>query len=61
MTKQEVQEFIERMQEAGDDWTEEDVVRVYGKKSLEEATATRLHELELMADILVKATIAANK
>ena len=61
MTKQEVQEFIERMQEAGDDWTKEQVMREYGDTSLEEATATRLHELEMMADILVTATLAANK
>ena len=61
MTKQEVQEFIERMQEAGDDWTEEQVMREYGDTSLEEATATRLQELEMMADILVTATLAANK
>ena len=45
MTKQEIQEFIERMQEAGDDWTEEQVTREYGDTSLEEATATRLQEL----------------
>lgn len=61
MTKQEAQEFIERMQEAGDDWTEEQVMREYGDTSLEEATTTRLHELELMADISVTATLAANK
>ena len=59
MTKQEIQEFIERMQEAGDDWTEEQVTREYGDTSLEEATG--LHELEMMADILVTATLAANK
>ena len=61
MTKQEAQEFIERMQEAGDDWTEEQVMDVYGNMSLHDATATRLHELEMMADILVTATLAANK
>lgn len=61
MTKQEAQEFIERMQEAGDDWTEEQVMREYGDVSLEEATSTRLQELETMADILVTATLAANK
>lgn len=61
MTKQEIQEFIERMQEAGDDWTEEQVMRTYGDMTLEDALATRYHELELMADILVKATLAANK
>lgn len=61
MTKQEAQEFIERMQEAGDDWTEEQVMKEYGDVSLEEATSTRLQELETMADILVTATLAANK
>lgn len=61
MTKQEVQEFIERMQEAGDDWTEEQVMDVYGNMTLQDATATRLHELEVFSESYVKAALAASK
>nr|DAP54271.1 MAG TPA: Nif11 domain [Caudoviricetes sp.] len=53
MTKQEAQEFIERMQEAGDDWTEELVMDVYGNDSLEDATRDRLSLLEMQAQNLV--------
>lgn len=61
MTLEQSREFIEEMGKVGDEWTEEQVMRTYGDMTLEDALATRYHELELMADILVKATLAANK
>ena len=37
MTKTEISEFIERMEEIGDVWDEANVERIYGDKSLWEA------------------------
>lgn len=55
MTKQEAHKFIERIQETGDEWTEEQVMRAYRDMTLEEAVSSRLHELDLMAQNLVLA------
>ncbi len=55
MTKQEAHKFIERIQEAGDEWTEEQVMRAYRDMTLEEAVSSRLRELDLMAQNLVLA------
>lgn len=41
MTKTEMNEFIEIMGEIGDVWEVEDVERVYGDKSLEDALNAR--------------------
>ena len=41
MNKQEINEFIEKMEEVGDVWTEEQVNDVYGDSSFEEALADR--------------------
>ena len=53
MTKKEVNEFIERMKEAEDEWTEDEVTRSnYIDMSLEEASNQRLNDLSVMANIL---------
>ena len=41
MTKAEINEFIETMGEIGDEWTPEEVERVYGNKSLQDALGDR--------------------
>ena len=41
MTKTEINEFIETMGEIGDEWTSEEVERVYGNKSLQDALDDR--------------------
>lgn len=52
MTKQERQEFIERMEEIGDIWEDSDVERVYGHKSLEEALEDRMNDMHTFASIM---------
>ena len=42
MNKQEIQEFINRMEEIGDVWKKADVKRVYGDKSLADALKDRM-------------------
>ena len=41
MNKSEIDEFIEQMEELGDEWNEEQVERVYGDMSLEDAITKR--------------------
>ena len=41
MKKSEINEFIERTEEFGDEWTQEQVEEVYGDRSLEDALADR--------------------
>ena len=55
MNKQEINEFIEKMEEVGDVWTEEQVNDVYGDSSFEEALADRQSSLDYMFDIINKA------
>ena len=52
MTREERQEFIERMEEIGDVWEDDDVERVYGSKSLEDALKDRMSDMHVFADIL---------
>lgn len=52
MTKAEISEFIERMEEIGDIWEEADVKRVYGKKSLQEALDDRMGDMTAFANII---------
>lgn len=52
MTKAEITEFIERMEEIGDVWEEADVKRVYGKKSLQEALDDRMNDMHVFANIM---------
>ena len=55
MNKQEINEFIEKMKEVGDVWTEEQVNDMYGDSSFEDALADRLSSLDHMSDIINKA------
>ena len=52
MTKQERQEFIERMEEIGDIWEDEDVERVYGNRSLEDALNDRMGDMHTFGNII---------
>ena len=52
MTKSEINTFIERMEEIGDIWEEEDVERVYGSRSLEEALNDRMSDMTAFANII---------
>ena len=54
MNKQEINEFIEKMEEVGDVQTEEQVNNVYGDSSFEEALADRQSSLDHMSDIISK-------
>ena len=54
MDNNDISTFIERMEEAGDIWEREDVERVYGAISLEEAIHDRMNDLNWFADILSK-------
>ena len=55
MNRQEINEFIEKMEEVGDVWTEEQVNDVYGDSSFEDALADRQSGLDHMSDIISKA------
>lgn len=52
MKKDEINEFIEEMEEIGDVWEPEDVERVYGDTSLEEALGERRSELGSFFNII---------
>lgn len=52
MTKTEIETFIERMEEIGDVWEEEDVERVYGDRSLEEALEDRMGDMMAFGNII---------
>lgn len=52
MKKSEVNLFIEEMEEIGDVWDPEDVERVYGNSSLEEALEDRKTSLGKLFDII---------
>lgn len=54
MNKGEISTFIERMEEIGDVWKEEDVRRVYVDKPLEEALQDRMNDIHTFADIIGK-------
>nr|WP_295272118.1 hypothetical protein [uncultured Blautia sp.] len=54
MQKHEIKIFIEKMEEIGDIWTEEQVKEVYGNKSLEEALVDRKVSVEKLIDIIGK-------
>ena len=57
MNKQEINEFIEKTEEVGDVWTEEQVQvnDVYGDSSFEDTLADRQSSLDHMSDIISKA------
>lgn len=52
MTKEERKYFIERMEEYGDIWEDEDVKRVYGKKSLQYALEDRIGDMNAWGHIM---------
>ena len=54
MKKSEIAEFIDTMEEIGDNWTEEQVEDVYGDISLKEALADRKASVGKMIDIIGK-------
>ena len=54
MNNSEISTFIERMEQIGDVWKEEDVRRVYGDKTLEEALKDRMNDVHTFADIIGK-------
>lgn len=52
MSDLEIKTFIETMEEAGDVWEAEDVKRVYGDWSYDNAVADRLSELQAFGGII---------
>ena len=48
----EIKSFIEKMEEIGDIWEFDDVKRVFGDSSLEDAITTRMSELDSFAGII---------
>ena len=52
MTKQEIDCFIERMEEIGDIWKPEDVERVYGKDTLGDAINDRMGDMMAFGNIM---------
>ena len=52
MTKDEGAMFIEEMEEIGDVWEDEDVERVYGDMSLDEALAERKGSISVLGNII---------
>lgn len=52
MTDIEINTFIESMEEIGDLWEPEDVERVYGDQSLEDALADRMADMSAFASII---------
>lgn len=52
MTKIEINEFIERMEEIGDIWSVEDATRVYSDATLEEALSDRMSAIQMFGNIV---------
>ncbi len=52
MKKKEIDAFIEEMESIGDVWEAEDVERVYGKTSLDDALSDRKSALGTFFDII---------
>lgn len=52
MRKDEIAAFIDAMEDMGDEWEEEDVERVYGDKTLEEALEDRRSDLSWLGNII---------
>lgn len=52
MTRNEINEFIETMEEIGDVWEAEDVERVYGDYTLESALSERKSEIGQFGKII---------
>lgn len=54
MNKNEINQFIEEMEEIGDKWTPEEVESVYGNKKLEDALEDRKGAIGIFCDIVDK-------
>lgn len=52
MTKAEIETFIERMEEIGDVWEPEDVERVYGDRTLNDALEDRMGDMMAFGNIM---------
>ena len=52
MSEIEIGTFIERMEEMGDVWEPEDVERVYGHMSLDEALEKRMSDMGAFGNII---------
>ena len=52
MTKAEIEIFIERMEETGDVWEPDDVERVYGDRSLNDALEDRMGDMMAFGNIM---------
>lgn len=52
MTDLEIRSFIEKLEEFGDIWTFEDVKRVYGNTTFEDALSSRMSELNTFGNII---------
>ena len=52
MNRQEIDEFIEKMEEIGDEWDPEDVERVYGDDSLQDALDDRMGDMMQLGNVL---------
>lgn len=52
MTKQEREEFIEKMEEFGDVWEDKDVKRVYGDWDLQDALNDRMTHMMYFGNIM---------
>ena len=52
MTKAEIETFIERMEEIGDVWEPEDVERVYGDRTLNDALENRMGDMMAFGNIM---------
>ena len=52
MKKKDIQVFIEKMLEIGDEWTDEQVKDVYGNKTLEDALIERKKEVGMFLSTL---------
>lgn len=54
MNNVEIKQFIEEMEKIGDIWEQEDVKRVYGQQTLDEALASRKSDMDMFFDIVGK-------
>ena len=57
----EIKIFIDTLKESGDLWESDDVKRVYGNVSLEEALLDRINDLQWFSIIITKATEAIKR
>ena len=52
MKKRDIEQFIEEMETIGDEWDPEDVERVYGDSTLDEALQSRKADLDSFFGII---------